>query len=220
MTLASSARASRCASSSSLVASARARRTSSADTVIAGTAGLYAARLAFDASGNVAGLEAPPSFLVSLGKVPRPEGEVADARLHSWSPDMSRVACDHHNVQQSRVGLRVIDVVTGAVAVIVADARVADPDWATDGSRIAYSVGAAIETVTPDGADRRTVATGWTNDGLRFPRFSPDSASIAFLWDQWQGLHRVDVARVGASGGKVVNLTRDVDPWASPIDWR
>ena len=202
--------------------------TSTGDTVLAGSAGIYAAHLSFDASGNVLGLSAEPSFLLSIGTVTRPEGEVADARTVSWSPDMSRVACDRL-VLASKTDIRVIEVMTGAATVIVTAAYVESPAWAPNGSKIVYhrgdtpSAARVIETATPDGAVRTTLATASSSslDFLGWPHFSPDSASVVFTW-----VHTVkkqqatDVGRVSASGGTIVNLTDTVAGRAAPIDWR
>jgi Tol biopolymer transport system component len=182
--------------------------------VVPGSAGLYAARVVFDASGNVVGLDAPPSFLVSVGTLERPEGDLADALSVSWSPDMSKVACDRVGEASRRLDLRVVDVATGATTVVATAPYLQGHDWAPNGSVIAYrrvdsSGQSIIDTVAPDGSLRRTVTTAGVD-----PRFSGDSAWIAFV-------RGGDVWRVGAAGGKAVNLTSEKGTETRDlVDWR
>ncbi|MGH2585198.1 MAG: TolB family protein, partial [Dehalococcoidia bacterium] len=78
-----------------------------------------------------------------------------------------------------------LDLASGALTPIVDDA--AYPDVSPDNSRIAFvtfssgSGPAGIWTAAPDGSDRRLIVpVPETFAGVRWPRFSPDGARIAF----------------------------------------
>jgi hypothetical protein len=102
------------------------------------------------------------------------------------------------------------------------------PEWAPDGSRIAYDNGYGIWTVKPDGTSAAQLTNLGTNgvgvyDG--HPDWSPDSKQIAFTESTQTnkgGLthYLEDVLRVAATGGTPVNLTKDVSDNTYVAAWR
>jgi hypothetical protein len=93
-----------------------------------------------------------------------------------------------------------------------------DPDWSTDGSRIAFSsereAGFEIWTMAADGSDLRRL-TDSENSNFD-PGWSPDGASIAFVSDRdGDG----EVYLMGADGSNERNLSRSPgtdDGWYGP----
>ena len=201
---------------------------SAGDTVVAGTAGLYTAHVAFDAAGDVVGLDAEPSFRVSLGTYVQNGNEAVDARAVAWSPDMTRGVCDRFS---SGADIRVVDVATGA-STVIASGGVEECDWSPDGSRIAF-VGQAfthpdpypsIYVVSPTGASRtlifQSAKSGPVNlDSLTGLRWSSDSAQVAFEW-QKSGSWYQSIYRVAATGGTAVRLRSDPAKNLCIADWR
>ncbi len=201
--------------------------TSSTDTVVPGSAGLYTADLVFDASGDIVGLAAEPTFTLSLGTIVWHGHEVADAMHFSWSPDMSRLVCDRH---ASQTQIRVVDAASGAATVIATSSAGAwAPDWSPDGSRIVYLSGnvrnddPGVVTVSPTGSDRKIVfiaknTNPFAEDSLYSPRWSPDSAWVAFTRRPMGSI--ASVYRVTASGASLANLTPDATENQRLWDWR
>lgn len=93
--------------------------------------------------------------------------------------------------------LVLVDASGGNERVLVFGPTMAAPDWAPDGSRLAFALGSALGTIRPDGTDYRLLATG----GATNPAWSPDGALIAFERDG-------DIWTVPAAGGETVNVTR------------
>jgi Tol biopolymer transport system component len=92
--------------------------------------------------------------------------------------------------------LFVTDASTGVARLTGSAIGVSHPDWAPDGNRIVYAVGASIETAnSDDGSNRREIASGGE---LSRPRYSPDGNQIAYLDSDWRHttLHAAD-----ATGG-------------------
>ena len=105
------------------------------------------------------------------------------------------------------------------------------PDWAPNGSRIAYDrydtqgTVAGIFTVLPSGSSIFQV----TNGIDRTAHWSPDSAHLTFeraFSNRQRGgggsstVFTYDVMRVPAGGGSATNLTKTIDDNATPTAWR
>jgi imidazolonepropionase-like amidohydrolase/Tol biopolymer transport system component len=162
-----------------------------------------------------AGAEIP--FQVADNRVvidpPRPVIEAAPANVTTRMPRFAAVSPDGRQVVFETLGrLYIRDMAGGTARVITA--RDGDfqsfPSWSRDGRRIVFvswndqRLG-EIRTVTPDGAELRTVTQ--TPGHYRRPRFSPDGATIVYelsggqglTSNQWSG--QTGVFRVPAAGG-------------------
>jgi hypothetical protein len=203
--------------------------TASSDTVVAGTVGLYTARLSFDGAGDVVGLDAAPAFAVSLGTSAR-YPTFPDAFSYSWSPDMTRIAAD----DQRREQIRVVDVASGVALPLGPGGT---PDWSPDGSRIAFTrlvpasgkgtkETVALQTMRPDGTGVTTLRSvnhwvpGW-EQWMSGPKWSPDGAYLAYTFVKDSNY----VHRIAANGAGNTNLTPDATPGGSGygfvlVDWR
>lgn len=185
--------------------------------------GVYSATLRFDADGNVIGLDAPPSFLVSIGiaahefdgtPVPNTWTGV------SFSPDMTKLVADHYYTSN---GLRIVDIATGAETPLVSG-WAKYPAWSPNGAKIAFVVPGVyekIDVVSSNGTGRSSIFRAKSASEYFYnPSWSPDSAHIAFtFWPTWP-FDAADVWRVGVNGGSKVNLTQDLSVRAAVLGWR
>jgi Tol biopolymer transport system component len=83
-------------------------------------------------------------------------------------------------------------------------ARGAQPAWAPDGRRIAFTRAGEIYVADADGRNQRRLTT-MSQPGA-FPAWSPDGRTIAFA-------RMRDVFSVSSRGGRVMRLTRSSKPW-------
>jgi hypothetical protein len=197
-------------------------------TVVPGSGGIYTATLRFDQAGDVIGLDAPPAFLVSLGTVPLdPWGdpEQPDARVFSWSPDMTEVVADRRDGAYHEV--RIVDIATGVSTTLLEDAVEGYelPEWSPNGLRVVFKrysgqdPADAIESIAPDGTNRSILAPGSRNlPPPTHPSWSPDSAFV--LYNQWPNRGNADVWRMTATGAGKTNLTSDSSGNCHPLGWR
>lgn len=190
--------------------------------------GVYIATLRFDADGNVLGLDAAPSFLVSIGVI-GPDSWGNGYRFDtsagfSLAPDLSRIVVDHLNLAN---GLRIIDVATGAETPLVSG-RAIFARWAPDGAKIAFiitpgsSSPARMDVISPNGTGRATIFKArWTDEFISSPSWSPDSAYLAFTFSENNQVPDEDeIYRVTVDGGKTVNLTADISIGVILPFWR
>ena len=166
----------------------------------------------------------------------------ADVVQLDWSPTANQVVYDQ--VSQASAGGAETDylrlttfnatgnpVGTIQLATIYNRSTKYSPEWAPDGSRIAYNhFGistdkpynySGVDTIKPDGTGLFLVATS----GGGGPHWSPDSQQIAFTQTTQNNIGGTrnwveDVLRVAATGGTPVNLTKDVSDNARAVAWR
>jgi imidazolonepropionase-like amidohydrolase/Tol biopolymer transport system component len=149
---------------------------------------------------------------------PRPVIEAAPANVTTRMPRFAAVSPDGNRIVFETLGrLYIRDMAGGTARVITA--RDGDfqsfPSWSRDGRRIVFvswndqRLG-EIRTVTPDGAELRTVTQ--TPGHYRRPRFSPDGATIVYelsggqglTSNQWSG--QTGIFRVPSGGGASVRV--------------
>jgi len=183
--------------------------------------GIYAAQIAFEASGPVALTEVLVWF-VPLKPDPVNAGLFLDepnTEGHSWSPDGSLLVHD----LRSEGELYVCDPAVNSAFLLASDG--VDPEWSPDGSAIAYHGSGDVMTIAPDG-------TGWTllvegslkgntQKRAKDPHWSPDSSFVTYCWYvHSNGGDTMDVNVVGRDGSGMTNLTSDLQDLASPTAWR
>lgn len=123
----------------------------------------------------------------------------------AWSPDGSTIAFERPGVG---AGIQVIEPTGGAESPIGPTPVFGDHlDWAPDGTRLAFSNGQNIFTVTANGTTVVKLTDDHSGEFQRFPAWAPDQTRIAF---ERSG----DILTMPPGGGDEINLT----PGAS-VDW-
>jgi len=183
-------------------------------------AGLYAAYVVFDASGNVSGLWAQPDGadpLIDLDVVVWDNGGVTysvDIVGFDWSPDGTALVFG-----TSASGLNplfIFDTLTSQEYLLTVDGG--DPVWSPDGTQIAFRSFDAIEKITPDGTGRTIIVSdspqGQGSKLALSPRWSPTGTHLIYQWWNFATggnyVNRSDVYRVNADGSGKKNLTSDL----------
>ncbi|HUG91938.1 MAG TPA: hypothetical protein VML55_13955 [Planctomycetaceae bacterium] len=167
---------------------------------------IWAMNIAFDATTGNPALASVPEAVVY-----EPQANIA---VHDWSPLADEVV--YTLDLGDATALMIKDLLSGETRLLLGDA--VDPFWSPDGAKIAFQ-GAGVEVINPDGTGRTALADGY------LAGWSPDSQHITYgVVKQRAGsggtTYIADVMRISATGGKEVNLTKDIDGWAMPEFWR
>jgi hypothetical protein len=180
--------------------------------------GVYVAFVLFDADGNVTGLDGPPFLLVSVGVFQASNGTwYPDA--YGWdfdfSPDLSTIVYSNSD----RSELRVMDVVSGQFTVIATGKVPYGALWSPAGDLIVFGNGnGGIETIRPDGSDRKEIVRPGVSYGNWNPRWSPTGSHL--IYERDSGDFYSELYRVTSSGGGKTNLTSDLETPAWGNGWR
>jgi len=183
--------------------------------------GIYVARVAFDAAGNITGLAEPLSS----------EPIVTQATTHDWSPDGRHLVYTVPGfLTQSRTNaLKILHVATGLSSLLTEGEA---PAWSPDGNWIAFHRGnASLHVIRPDGSGLRTLGRNDPPRGMEFlgvPRpgfrrvvWAPDSKALVYAFWEYGGpnptYHHLFYRPL--RGGEPQCLTPDLMTDASPIVW-
>ena len=182
--------------------------------------GIYAADVLFDATGNVIGLDAPPTMIASVGAVASSEpGEwIPDVwgNHFDWSPDLSQI------VYTSRSGSALLaqDVATGEVRTLTSGSGPYGARWSPAGNLIVFGNNeGSIETIVPDGSGRKAVVRWGPTYGYYWPDFSATGNHILYSRVP-HGQIENDLFRATPSGSNKVNLTNGMAGAESNYGWR
>lgn len=144
---------------------------------------------------------------------------------YDWSPSGTAIVFVDNEVGP---GLRKAEAAGGWIALQLTTDGGSGPRWSPAGDRIAFwgvqdnwKLGdESIQTIRPNGTDRRTVAS--RNVGP--PHWSPSGTHLVY----WRGTKggngpvyaALDIERITADGGDRTVLTRDIDGKPYPFAWR
>jgi hypothetical protein len=196
-------------------------------------AGIYEAGIEFDAQGNAVGLlyePDPATPLIDVGVAgddPAYFDPIPNVGDFSWSPDGTAIAwTEPQNDPQLDDPLIVTDLTqTPAVSTVIGyfDVTPGEPQWSPDGTRIALATSEGIETVAPDGSDRRVVVRSSGTSARGEPRWSPTGSHLVyrlFKADWRKGFFQMDIYRVTRDGKDAVDLTGGLFDGSTPVGWR
>jgi len=198
--------------------------------------GIYMAVVTYDGAGNPVALGSQPliptvpTALVNMGSGLRPE-----IVSHDWSPDATRLVLHFQippqpGVPQSRLGVH--SLASGLTVPLTTSTGGLSPEWAPDGSKIAFTRGgfpSGINTIAPDGSGETTIASahGGNFNQIWLPKWSPDARYVIYARaGQVLNDDRCDIYRARADGSAKTNLTSDLDTRmlsgqrAMPGGWR
>jgi hypothetical protein len=151
---------------------------------------------------------------------------------HAWSPDGSRFVYHDlgaiNGVTYTQLVLR--EVATGAEQVLVDErvlgSAVSSPEYAPDGTRVAFTANGAIQTIAVSGGRPQVVAASstaksGTSTWYGGAVWSPDSSALAVgTWTRDKfNVFTYYGAEVASTGGTVTNLTPR-SPNSGPAAWR
>ena len=183
--------------------------------------GIYAADVLFDATGNVIGLDAPPTMIASVGVIAgsRPGEWMPDASgsHFDWSPDLTQIV---YTSTSSNYALVAQDVATGEVRTLTTGLGPYSARWSPAGNLIVFGNNqGSIETIAPDGSGRKAVVRWGPTYGYYWPDFSATGNHILYSRVP-HGQIENDLFRATPSGSNKVNLTNGMAGWESSYGWR
>jgi hypothetical protein len=154
-----------------------------------------------------------------------------DNHGHDWSPlgdELVYVRLQQHANGDYSATLEIIRFLAGGATETrsLGPCGFSSPEWAPDGSRIAFASQGAIWTIQPNGSGAKQLTKSTFDSQQEFPSWSPDSKYLAytqFLRKQkgfQQPTYTFDVMRVSAAGGGITNLTSDTNPDCFLRAWR
>jgi hypothetical protein len=208
------------------LASWRAVQFSATDEPDASKSGIYAMTVIFDGAGDVDQLSilATPELVVPSGVIDDPQnGAMPDIISHDWSPDGQFVVYRQWISSDDPADLRIADAATGFSIFLTSEGS--DPQWSPDGTTVAFRSSAGIETIRPDGTNRKVIVQDQSSkkktQTATDPTWSPDSQHIAYRWHVFQGGNSTgDVYRATNTGASKTNITSDTGDFAHPVAWR
>jgi len=178
---------------------------------------LFRAAVSFDVDG-VPSFSSPWEWVTS-GDLP---GKT-DIATCDWSFDGQKVALGMQPNDGKSLGyINVFDLATMTTTVLATNSF--SPRWSPTLNRIAFKpYDEGVFTINPDGSGLAQLTTGngdlpqdWSPDGkyILFQRGGTKSVKGGYI------VYVADVCYVPSAGGKVVNLTGDIDGYARPRWWR
>jgi hypothetical protein len=141
-----------------------------------------------------------------------------NVNTHSWSPLAAFVV---YSVHENGGAAWIADPVSGDSFQLVA--RGWRPVWSPDGSKIAYDGYDGIETINPDGTNRKAIISSTATVSSSGAVWSPTGSHLAYTVyshkpsDPSPGL--LFVYRATATGGGRTKLTPETT-YAYPVGWR
>jgi Tol biopolymer transport system component len=139
---------------------------------------------------------------------------------YSWSPLAAFVVYRLLDYSSNRE-LWIADPVSGAEFQLSSHGGA--PEWSPDGGKIVYVGFDGIETINPDGTNRKVIISADTSrQMIGGPHWSPSGSHLTYLVIRLQGSPNTgtnEVYRATATGGGKTSLTKDTD-WARPVAWR
>ncbi|HET8755517.1 MAG TPA: hypothetical protein VFM58_05900 [Solirubrobacteraceae bacterium] len=145
----------------------------------------------------------------------------AEELMPSWGPD-GRIAFAREDARGDW-NLYAVDPVSRAETQLTAGPeRDLDPDWSSDGTRLAFSRETAdridVWTVTAAGTDPHRVTASGPEEAASDPAWGPGDTDIAYAgWGPYGNDHELLV--IGAGGGTPRQLTSNKQDDLAP-DWR
>jgi hypothetical protein len=150
---------------------------------------------------------------------------------HDWSPlgdELVYLRLQQHASGDYSATLEIIRFLAGGGTETrsLGPCGFSSPEWAPDGSRIAFSSQGAIWTIQPNGSGAKQLTKATFDKQQEHPSWSPDSKYLAYTevlrkqkGFQWP-TYTFDVMRVSAAGGGITNLTSDITPNCFLGAWR
>lgn len=141
---------------------------------------------------------------------------------HDWSPSGDELV--YIRLQRNASGdlsatLEIIKFLTGGATETrsLGSSGFSSPEWAPNGSQIAFASQGSIWTIQPNGAGAKQLTKATFDKQQEYPSWSPDSKYLAYteFFRKQKGFQQptytYDVMRVSATGGGITNLSSDTD---------